>query len=484
MYSQQSLQSFILKEFDKYGFILRPTSLTILLSHFEKSQSKTPALLPIINLLRKLSPNNSILESHIITQALTLLSTQTISPEIDSKLKQNLIILEQKPGSYFTKNAIQKSINLEFRLNMIKSSLNPLIASQISEIGSLIGSIGHKKLIGVLFELEKDVYYLQDNLSKVRLDFSKCAKPIGFMVVGFILICDGIYNKDFFEVDSISHPQLIDKNNKLSKEYQEKIKKNLIDFQIKNPEKIGIFELPQDKELNLAIFSNFTLNTETFTKFDQVLKTIEQSKTYVILLIGEFWVEEIKEKREKEELELQLENFNQLISKYPRICREVIWLFMPGLNDLGLNVMPRKGLPEKMFLKMSEKIHRVWNGTNPMRFTIFGKEFVICRNDLIKEIRRNSLVECNPEIELDIHLEETIMGQRFLGGNKIAVVWEKEEEIRIERKPEFFILADNYCKQFERKKNDGWMINPGNFGKNGCFTMVYPNMELVHLCKI
>ena len=62
---------------------------------------------------------------------------------------------------------------IENRFNLIRSPLSKddkLFFNEniISEIGSLIGTQGKSFLIGIIFEQEKGVFYLQDAFSKVR----------------------------------------------------------------------------------------------------------------------------------------------------------------------------------------------------------------------------------------------------------------------------------------------------------------------------
>jgi len=57
---------------------------------------------------------------------------------------------------------------------------------------------------------------------------------------------------------------------------------------------------------------------------------------------------------------------------------------VPGMNDLGLNSFPRKEFPDTFFYKLKENIPLFINATNPSRFTLLKKNFLITKTDLLK----------------------------------------------------------------------------------------------------
>jgi hypothetical protein len=58
------------------------------------------------------------------------------------------------------------------------------------------------------------------------------------------------------------------------------------------------------------------------------------------------------------------------------------------MKDLGLNCTPRKAFTEFYFSRLRKEIPFFINATNPAKFTLFGKDFLISQMDLLKEFRR------------------------------------------------------------------------------------------------
>ena len=110
---------------------------------------------------------------------------------------------------------------IEKRFNLIRSSLSKdyklfFKENIISEIGSLIGTQGKRFLIGIIFEQEKDVFYLQDAFSKVRLDLATAFSEKGFIIHEHsdnIVIAEGTLNGDAFKVEKVHLPSEKNKKN-------------------------------------------------------------------------------------------------------------------------------------------------------------------------------------------------------------------------------------------------------------------------------
>ena len=73
--------------------------------------------------------------------------------------------------------------------------------------------------------------------------------------------------------------------------------------------------------------ADFVFNSETFEKFETTLKAAEELKIGVFVLIGEFFNNEIKDEKESEKMNINIENFNKIIEKYLILNLKLIQFF-------------------------------------------------------------------------------------------------------------------------------------------------------------
>ena len=201
---------------------------------------------------------------------------------------------------------------------------------------------------------------------------------------------------------------------------------------------------------------------------------------------------EIKDKKEYNEYNQNLDIFLNIVKKFNKYCQFSSWLFIPGTQDIGLNILPREGLPNFIYEKIRKTLPLAYNCTNPCRVSIMGKEFMFSRNDILKDLRRNSVVKCNENIELETHFADTLLSQHHLSPiNNYAqpIYWKYDYCLNINKLPNFLVLGDSFCRQFERKIGDNdedcsYVMNPGNFAKTTCFLLIYPILNTVQISKI
>jgi len=54
------------------------------------------------------------------------------------------------------------------------------------------------------------------------------------------------------------------------------------------------------------------------------------------------------------------------------------------VNDIGINILPRQGLPDSLVDRVKQEIPYFINACNPSKLSIFGKEFLFSNVDLMK----------------------------------------------------------------------------------------------------
>jgi hypothetical protein len=200
---------------------------------------------------------------------------------------------------------------------------------------------------------------------------------------------------------------------------------------------------------------------------------------------------EIRDSKDYKDYQQNLDLFLKIVQKFPKISEFSAWLFVPGTLDLGLSILPRDCLPGFIYEKIRKVLPLSFNCSNPCRAKILGKEFQFIRNDLIKEMRRNAIVSVDNSIEIEQAFIDTLLSQYYLSPvsqYSQPVYWKYDPCMAIEKLPNFLVVGEGFCRQFERKideEEDGtFVVNPGNWGKHAGFVMIYPLLNIVQICKV
>ena len=231
---------------------------------------------------------------------------------------------------------------------------------------------------------------------------------------------------------------------------------------------------------------------------------------FMIVFMGNFFKEQ------------SFNNFKQFASSFDQLEKILLenkklvdntyFVFVPGPDDFSLfNGFPKYPFVPSLIEKMKEKIPNIINATNPCRFSIFGKEIVIFRDDLNKKLSRNTINDTdnannkneignNNQSELFV---ETILRQGNLSPLPLSIsprIWHLAHKMLISPLPDILILGDitekfrkyyDYNKinqsqnnnneikdkfNLEENQNEGkiLVINPGDFSKDTLFASINP----------
>lgn len=94
--------------------------------------------------------------------------------------------------------------------------------------------------------------------------------------------------------------------------------------------------------------------------------------------------------------------------------KDTFVVMVPDMEDLGPSQMPKKPLPEYLFQNFLTKFPFFYLAENPFRFTIFGKNIVVSKANLLKSLCRQTVSPIQKDKNITNHLVSTIKGQRSL----------------------------------------------------------------------
>jgi len=156
-------------------------------------------------------------------------------------------------------------------------------------------------------------------------------------------------------------------------------------------------------------------------------------------------------------------------------------------NEFGMDCLPLHQYPPSIVKTLENKIPFFINASNPLRISIFNKEFVFFRKDLLKEFRRNSVVKID-DTDYRPHIITTVVSQSHLMPLSLysqPIYWDYDYAFRIFKLPDVLIMGDSFTPSYARvvyEKNI--LANPGSFFKNGSYLVIKPLSNHVEVHKI
>jgi len=148
--------------------------------------------------------------------------------------------------------------------------------------------------------------------------------------------------------------------------------------------------------------------------------------------------------------------------------------------------MPIRQYPSSIVEKLAKKLPLFINGSNPLKLSIFNKKITILRKDLLKEMRRNSLIKIE-EGDMPDHIINTVISQSHLMPISVysqPILWNYDYAFRTFTLPDILILADGLGTEYERQQHKTQVVNPGNFYKDGSFFSIRPLKNEITMHKI
>ena len=313
--------------------------------------------------------------------------------------------------------------------------------------------------------------------------------------------------------NKLLYPKTVDIKNRINKGVQiikdsffEKNKISNIFIESKNILKNQFFLILSNVNLgDNGVLKSIKILVNSYSRSDIALP-------FMIIFMGNFFKEQ-----SFSNFKLFSSSFDQLekiLLENKRLVDNTYFVFVPGPEELSLfNGFPKFPFIPSIIEKMKDKIPNIINATNPCRFSIFGKEVVIYRDDLHKKLSRNSINDIeskdgnNEESNQSEFYVETILRQGNLAPLPLNIsprIWHLAQKMMILPLPDILILGDitekfrkyytynnsnqsqnnnfnfinqNLNGQDNQNENEGkvLVINPGDFSKDTLFASINPS---------
>ena len=312
--------------------------------------------------------------------------------------------------------------------------------------------------------------------------------------------------------NKILYPKTVDIKNKINRGVQ------IIKDSFFEKNKIANIFLESEKTLKnqfFLILSNVNLADNEVLKSIKILVNSyskpDIALPFMIIFMGNFFKEQSFSNFKL--FSSSFEQLEKILLENKRLVDNTYFVFVPGPEDLSLfNGFPKFPFIPSIIEKMKEKIPNLINATNPCRFTMFGKEIVIYRDDLHKKLSRNSINDVdnndgnNEENNQSELFVETVLRQGNLAPIPLNIsprIWHLAHKMLILPIPDILILGDitekfrkyytyNNFNQSQSNSNlnansqnmNGQeilnerkvlVINPGDFSKDTLFASINPS---------
>ncbi|KAJ2499953.1 DNA-directed DNA polymerase epsilon, subunit B [Coemansia sp. RSA 1972] len=359
----------------------------------------------------------------------------------------------------------------------------------LSTIDSLQGREGERfLLLGMLAQLEEGKLFLEDRAGSIELDVTSVGKRAhGLFTESSFVLVDGCVEDGMFRVDEIGLPP------PEARDVTRNAFPNVNLFggspSLRTDAQLREIEVATDN--GMVILSDVWLDQPATMRALRVLFDgfSHSEPPIAFIFIGDFSSRPfVAGSGDTTQYRDNMTALGQLISEFPSIARSSHFVFVPGANDpWGSGALPKPRIAEYFTSKLESRVSHVTFTTNPCRIKYCAHEIVVFREDLLKRIRRNCVLEPEEGTDVAKHLVRTIIDQGHLCPlpQRIRpVYWAYDHAMRMYPVPDVLVLADRfdaYSVNYEKCHS----VNPGSFSDGEfSFFMYYPVSRTSQYSKI
>ncbi|KAJ1932869.1 DNA-directed DNA polymerase epsilon, subunit B, partial [Kickxella alabastrina] len=353
---------------------------------------------------------------------------------------------------------------------------------KLSTIDSLQGREGeHFLLFGMLAQLEEGKLFIEDKAGSIELDFSTMADKHtsvnGLFTESCFALVDGFVEDGIFKVEEIGLPP------PESREQTRNAFPNVNLFggpqSLRTEAQLRAIEVANDN--GIIVLSDVWLDKqETMDALHMLFDGFSHSTPPIaFIFIGDFSSKPfVPGSGETVQYRDNMTALGQLIAGFPEIARKSHFVFVPGNNDpWGQGALPKPPIAEFFTKRLGSRIANVSFTTNPCRIKYCTHEIVIFREDMLKRVRRNSVLPPTEGTEIVKHLVRTVIDQGHLcplPQRICPIYWAYDHAMRLYPIPDVLILADRF-DSYSINYEGCHCINPGSFSSGDfSFFMYYP----------
>jgi len=371
-------------------------------------------------------------------------------------------------------------------------------ATPISTIESLMGQVGKKCIFGQLSQLTEGVYSLEDPHAHIPLNLTSPELMLssGLFTEGCMVLVEGETRDDgVFHASTLISPPAEPRMKTLTAcPPLDWLGSNLA-AHANTPEKqlkIDLLKSSSHADDMIVILSDVHLDKpKVLQKIATMLEGLKEHVPPAFVFMGNFTSAPFaNQPGEMQKLKGYFDGLCDVLLKYPALCRESHFVFIPGPRDLPAclgSSLPQSALPAVFTARLRDRLTHVTFATNPCRVSWVNKEICLYREELVHKLRRNCI---RPPSELETsdvsqHLVKTVIDQAHLAplpADKRPIYWNYDHALRLYPLPDLLVLAD-CVDQYEWPYEGVKAINPGTFAHDFSFVVYFPAKDNVEFSR-
>ncbi|GMS95822.1 hypothetical protein PENTCL1PPCAC_17997, partial [Pristionchus entomophagus] len=370
---------------------------------------------------------------------------------------------------------------LRQRLLLVQGRLfrtSELDGCSISPIDSLITaapSEGTIIVVGILVKIKNDQYYIEDLTGCIPMEMNdQTTFHAGIFHIGSVMIFEGEWDGRVLIVSAIA---LLPSHS--ADETRSYIGNGNI---FGGPERMAFRACPKlanraalRNDSSLVLLSDVNVDKhDTRKALYLVLEGFSSCPPTAFILCGDFCSRPLQ----LESSQLVEEGFTQLakmIKHFSSAYANTQFIFVPGMNDGGLaHILPRPPLPPNLQKPLSSIKNCVFT-SNPARIQLLNQEIVICRNDTVERLCKNSIHVPDNQDNLANDVARSITSNAHLCPLPPCiqpVIWPLDCTLRLHPLPDLLVMADRF-ETYNVQQKGCIVSNPGPFGRLHYHFQVY-----------
>jgi len=367
----------------------------------------------------------------------------------------------------------------------------------LTKVESLQGNPGNKLTFGLLSRMQDDEKrrWAIEDLHKVYPIELAVEASDHLMTDGSFVLAEGKLEGDHFVVTNFDVPEAVPR--KLT------LVKDLVPRQVfggtLTDEQLNVLEdsEPDNAEGFYVVLSEVHLDSVRVLErlSDLFLGYEESTPPTAYVFMGSFTslpfvgtAESVRSYRDGfERLKFMMRNLTNHIQSGTR------FVFIPGPNDPGTQMLPRVPLPDYLTAGLAKDVSNVVMGTNPCRVRHFSRELVFFRHDVLRLLRRHEVV---PLREADggpasaaharTEMVRFLLDQAHLVPLPLEqsnILWSYDHTLRLYPLPDA-VFVGGVSQGFDCAYQDCKFCSVGPFNRDADFYAYHPIKELLEQCEV
>ncbi|CCI39774.1 unnamed protein product [Albugo candida] len=388
---------------------------------------------------------------------------------------------------------------------------------ELSNIESLLGINGIKRVIGMLGQDDRKRTYLEDLTSRIYLELSEAAYTEGFFTTNCTVLVEGEVINDILHVHSMGFPFPESKAESLNV-------LNGIDplgLEISDQQLEQMQQLEKNgHHATFIVLSDVHLDDPSVMKhLDMMFQAFENLLPTLFVLMGNFTSSKALgsglSRRRLQNFKECFDELANLILKYPKLAEYSQFILVPGPDDPCASLsLPRHPLMQSIVRDLCERVPNVVCATNPCRVRYYTQDIVIFRQDLHRIMNRHTIVPVvkpltNAEEEkyssdetnfkeeenhisqqqprnLSHHILKTIIDQGHLNPLSLLlspVHWAYDSFLQLFPLPDVLIIGD-CSERYQLGYASVAVFHPGQFYVNHSFVLYRPSTNVTEFSTV